>query len=324
MNSVLEKFPLFADLSSDERGEILAMARPFVFDVGHTIFRQGDRADGMYLIEDGCVRISARLPDEGEVQLSILGAGDVLGEFALIDGRERSATALATEQSRGLFLSGRHFEVLRSELRPAAFKTMRRITRELVQRLQLLDRDIDANSAPSTIDPLPPWVRGPSEVLGAPFPTANLNRAVLRVLPFFRSLTEEELEELLAALGGWEVPRGQILFRQGSSGTSSFLIVRGAIQVALEKSGGFEKVAVLGPGRLLGVSFIEGGRRTETCYVRENAILLEIGEEHFARWFAGTSSIAFKFHGAINEDLVALLRASDRRLGRLSALQRLK
>jgi CRP-like cAMP-binding protein len=137
-------------------------------------------------------------------------------------------------------------------------------------------------------------------------------------------LTEEELEELLTVLCGWEVPRGQILFRQGSSGTSSFLIVRGAIQVALEKGGGFEKVAVLGPGRILGFPLVEGSRRTETCYVREAAKLLEIRQEHFARWFEGTSSIAFKFHDAINEDLVSLLRASDRRLGRLSALERMK
>jgi CRP/FNR family cyclic AMP-dependent transcriptional regulator len=321
---LLAKAPLFSELNDDEQAEILSLARPFRFDQGHAIFRQGDRADGMYLIEDGRVRVSARLPNEGEVELSILGSGEVLGEFALIDGRERSATATAIQEARGLFFSSRHFDVLRSELRPAAFKTMRRITRELIQRLEVLNRDIDASSTPSNIDPLPPWVRGPSEIPGNPVVAANLNRSALRVLPFFRLLSEEELEEFLSALHCWDVPRGQILFRQGSTGMSSFVIIRGAIQVALEKNGGFEKVALLGPGRIFGLALIEGSRRIETCYVRERAILLEIRQEHFARWFESTSPVAFKFHNAINENLVAQLRASDRRLGRLSALDRMK
>src|SRR5208337_1130554 len=211
------------------------MARPFAFDQGHIIFRQGDRADGMHLVENGRVQISARLPGGGEMTLSTLGTGEVFGEFALIDGRERSATAKALEPSRVLFFSCRSFEALRSELRPAALKTMRQITSKLFRRLQLLDRSIDANAIASTIDPPPPWVFGPSETIGKPIAAVSINRAALRVLPFFRSLADDEIEELLSALPAWDVPRGQFLIREGTPGTSSFLIVRGAIQLALEK-----------------------------------------------------------------------------------------
>ena len=250
--SILHGIPLFSELNPDELGEIVSLARSRSFGEGQTIFRQGDEADGMYVIERGRVRISARVLGESEVELAVLGPGDVLGEFALVDRGGRSATAQAIEPSSGFFFSNRQFEVLRTDLRPAAFKTMRRISRELSERLHSLDREIDARSGALTVRALPSWVHGPSSLLGDRVATESLDRRLLRVLPFFRSLVADELEELLALLDAWQVPKGRIFFRQGSAGTSCFLIARGAVQIALEKEAGVENLAVLGPGRQQG------------------------------------------------------------------------
>lgn len=59
---------------------------------GTRLFRQGDLADGMYIIEAGVIELNF---DEFKPSLR-LGAGNVLGEFALITERgRRTATAVA-------------------------------------------------------------------------------------------------------------------------------------------------------------------------------------------------------------------------------------
>ena len=76
-----------------------ALARAFVpMDIADAsvLFKAGDEGDALYVIDSGVVRIEH---DGGEVDtdtvLARLGAGDLLGELALLDGGKRSASAVA-------------------------------------------------------------------------------------------------------------------------------------------------------------------------------------------------------------------------------------
>lgn len=66
------------------------------FAPGEVIFREGDQPTTAFLIESGVVEITA---DQGghPVVLSRLGAGDLLGEMAVIDESPRTATAMAID-----------------------------------------------------------------------------------------------------------------------------------------------------------------------------------------------------------------------------------
>jgi diguanylate cyclase len=66
---------------------------------GETIFREGDPPGDAYLIESGKIEVSI-LQNQRPVVLSFLGAGELLGEMAVIDDAPRSATALALEPTR--------------------------------------------------------------------------------------------------------------------------------------------------------------------------------------------------------------------------------
>jgi CRP/FNR family transcriptional regulator, cyclic AMP receptor protein len=57
---------------------------------GEVLFRQGDKADRMYLVLDG--KIEIRL---GETVLETVGLHGIVGEMALLDTSSRSATAAA-------------------------------------------------------------------------------------------------------------------------------------------------------------------------------------------------------------------------------------
>jgi CRP/FNR family cyclic AMP-dependent transcriptional regulator len=63
------------------------------FEPEALIFAEGERGDKLYIVMDGQVRISRRLPGMGEEALSILSRGEVFGEMALIDDQPRSADA---------------------------------------------------------------------------------------------------------------------------------------------------------------------------------------------------------------------------------------
>lgn len=59
------------------------------------IFMEGDPGDCLYIVVDGRVRVSRRIPDMGEETLAILDRGEVFGEMALVDDQPRSADVRA-------------------------------------------------------------------------------------------------------------------------------------------------------------------------------------------------------------------------------------
>lgn len=64
------------------------------FRAGEYIFREGDRGDVAYILEEGVVEIIANI-DNSPTVLNTLTPGDIFGELALIDDSPRSASALA-------------------------------------------------------------------------------------------------------------------------------------------------------------------------------------------------------------------------------------
>ncbi len=64
------------------------------FPPGAIIFKEGDKADSVYLLLNGMVEISKKSGDK-KIILAILKKDSVFGEMALIDKKPRSATVTA-------------------------------------------------------------------------------------------------------------------------------------------------------------------------------------------------------------------------------------
>lgn len=64
------------------------------FLAGECIFREGDKGNVAYIIEEGLVEITT-VVDNRPTVLNILKTGDMFGELALVDGSPRSASAYA-------------------------------------------------------------------------------------------------------------------------------------------------------------------------------------------------------------------------------------
>jgi CRP-like cAMP-binding protein len=108
---------------------------------GETICRQGDRADAMYVVQEGCLAV-VREEDGVETPIARLGPGEIVGEMALFDRETRSATVRAAGTARVLTLDKRAFlrqihddPTLAWRILERMSLTIRRLTSE-VARLQ--------------------------------------------------------------------------------------------------------------------------------------------------------------------------------------------
>jgi putative ABC transport system ATP-binding protein len=63
---------------------------------GETVFEQGDRADLVYMIEEGSVDVLRVNADGSEERLTSLGPGQYFGELGALLGYPRSASIRAT------------------------------------------------------------------------------------------------------------------------------------------------------------------------------------------------------------------------------------
>jgi CRP/FNR family cyclic AMP-dependent transcriptional regulator len=88
---VLERVPLFADLSRREVKQIARLFKRRRFAAGETVVQEGSGGGAFYVIESGEARVVV-----GGEERSMLGPGDHFGEIALIDDGARMATITAT------------------------------------------------------------------------------------------------------------------------------------------------------------------------------------------------------------------------------------
>jgi predicted acylesterase/phospholipase RssA/CRP-like cAMP-binding protein len=82
------------------------------FASGEVLFRQGEMADGMFVVVSGRMRIVAGGVDGGERLIGEIGAGEMVGEFALLTDDPRSATVYAIRDTDVVQFSRSLFERL--------------------------------------------------------------------------------------------------------------------------------------------------------------------------------------------------------------------
>jgi len=86
---------VFRALNESSRNELASFATIRELKSGEQIFAMGTPGHTMMAIAEGIVRISMQTPTARDVVLTELQAGEVFGEVAFLDGKERSADATA-------------------------------------------------------------------------------------------------------------------------------------------------------------------------------------------------------------------------------------
>lgn len=121
----LDQSQLFAGLSVDDVGEVLAACEPRLLVAGEELFEEGEAGDAIWIVQGGRLEIFTRIGKGVDRVLASMGAGDVVGEMSFIDGSRRSAGARTTDASEFLVLRRPAFEQL-AQTRPQIAATLYR------------------------------------------------------------------------------------------------------------------------------------------------------------------------------------------------------
>jgi CRP-like cAMP-binding protein len=94
-NVPLRGIRLFRSFDACELDELLEFAVPCRVSAGREIASHGDRSRSIFVVTDGEAVAVMRRPDGTEAGIGRFRAGDVFGEFAMPDGRQRNADVIA-------------------------------------------------------------------------------------------------------------------------------------------------------------------------------------------------------------------------------------
>jgi CRP/FNR family cyclic AMP-dependent transcriptional regulator len=95
---------LFRSMDQDERRALAAVMDLREARAGEMVFREGEPGDSLFCVVDGQLDTVVKDNAGQEIVLAAVGAGDVVGEMSMLDGRLRSATLRCTEDARLLEL----------------------------------------------------------------------------------------------------------------------------------------------------------------------------------------------------------------------------
>jgi CRP-like cAMP-binding protein len=143
-NSLIERFlkelPVFKGLSDNYLSRIAKDFIVFQVKKGETIFYQSDSSTDLYVVLDGAVKASLLNQEGQELVLAAFDKGDFFGEMSLLDGKPRSATMIAVEDSvLGMLKRERFLSAVKNDPMIAID-----LLSALVQRLRMADSMIES------------------------------------------------------------------------------------------------------------------------------------------------------------------------------------
>jgi len=183
---LLRSSPLFGGMDAATARSLVTQMRRRELARGETIFNEGDDGHALYVVVKGKVKLARTARDGRENLLSLLGAGDMLGELSVFDPGPRLSRAHAVEdtvvyelpkQVLDVWLDD-HLEMSRHMMRALA----QRIRRMSNTMADLVFSDVPGRVAKAILD------------LGHRFGRMERGHVTVR-----HGLTQEELAQLVGA-----------------------------------------------------------------------------------------------------------------------------
>jgi CRP-like cAMP-binding protein len=296
-------------------------AKSLSFKRGARLVRQGELSRGAFVIRSGRAAAEVALPGGGMLTVAEFGEGEVFGEMALVERGVCSATVSALTDVEASFVEREDFRALVASRDAAALEVQRALTTVLANKLRTLNAKV--RSFPSAED-REPRAEPVVDDLSRAAPPAFDWRSFLPLLRFFEGFDRSEIDEVVAIARPLELARNTWIFASGKPAGACFLVVRGAIEV-LSRNGRMERrVAIAGPGELVGyLAALDKASHAASARVRDRATVLELAAEPFARLYGEGSRTSVRLQHAIHASLLRSLARTNHLLTRLISHARL-
>jgi CRP-like cAMP-binding protein len=222
----LSHISFMQDLDEEERQAVAKRLAPQRYATREAIFRSGDAASGLYLIETGSVRLIGDSDDD----YTELGSGSTFGEMAVLSNKPHPNTAQAAT------------EVIAWQLSPSDFARLA----EAYPRIRaLLSRNLRSRLSAADL------------VQAA---------GMLQRVPIFANLPRDVLDEVASHLLLRHTPAGEVIYAPGDPGDAMYFVESGQVEITTEDEDRREMLARLIPGDSFGdMALLTGKSRTVTA-----------------------------------------------------------
>ena len=132
-----EKDSLFDRMSEDEEKLVMEKFKKVNVTSGEYVFKENDIDDTLYIVEKGTVSLKKLIINDYEKTLFVATEGRVFGEFGFVDGKERSASAFAEQDSALLSLKREDFDAFIKEHPLTGAKLYNNLLGTIISRLRM-------------------------------------------------------------------------------------------------------------------------------------------------------------------------------------------
>jgi CRP/FNR family transcriptional regulator, cyclic AMP receptor protein len=136
---VLSQSPVFRYGRAEALTALADQASPFDYPPGSFLMRQGEPADHVLVLTAGEVAIVSPVRGGGELVHTIMRAGQLIGELALLNDGRRTAGARATSPTTAWAIGRDPFLGFLEANPPAAAALLRQVAARLANREALID-----------------------------------------------------------------------------------------------------------------------------------------------------------------------------------------
>ncbi len=130
----LQKAPLFHEFTETGLKIFAAIALDKVVSAGTPLFVENMVGESLFIVKSGTVKLTHKTAD-GEKELAVVGAGEHLGELALLGKSVRLVSAVAATACEVLEITQRDFARLQPQKPQACLKLALAIAQDLAQRV---------------------------------------------------------------------------------------------------------------------------------------------------------------------------------------------
>jgi anti-anti-sigma factor len=137
-----DRLDLVRNLGEAERAALREALVRREYSASHTVFRQGEVGDALYVIASGSASVWLRSPEAGDRRLMTFSQGTFFGEMALLDQERRSATVIADERLVCYVLDRGSFDRLATTHPNIGIAILANLGRELSLRMRRTNRTL--------------------------------------------------------------------------------------------------------------------------------------------------------------------------------------
>jgi CRP/FNR family cyclic AMP-dependent transcriptional regulator len=312
----------FQLLQPHELDMLIAYCRVVMFAPGQSVFRQGGKSEGMYIILKGRAVVTVKILGKEAIELANVESGDFIGEVTLIEKGQCAASVTASSQLECLLITTEYFDMLALFYPDIKYKISKSIIDGVAKRLALLrERIINLMnefrmSEKSFFGEMISSLTRPEIVS---FESAHLEPKQMRGLQIFSNFSDEEYAEFIKHTELIRAVQNCTLIKEGEKDAPYYFIIRGAVQTCFTEHGKVAKIAVLGPQSMFGgVTHINNSSSNVTYITCERVILLKISMLNLAYLQKNNILLWYKIFEPISQLFVGLERSADKLLMRLN------